>query len=88
MGIVTEFADDPWIRSINGENLLLPVCFYLDPLDRSAIPLRPVDEPWMEETDTAGIDQYGDYGGGDIVDEKSRRKKEKKTGSPKELSIF
>jgi hypothetical protein len=39
-------------------------------LDHSSFPLRPADEPGLEEFDTIITHQYGNYWCGDIVGEK------------------
>ena len=42
----------------------------MDSVDSSPLPLRPIDEPGMEEADTAGIGEYDYYGGSVVVVEK------------------
>ena len=40
---------------------LFRICLYVDPLDTSAVPLRPADEAGMEKPDPAGDIEYGDH---------------------------
>src|SRR5436190_12775801 len=60
MGFISQHAYDPGIRGTDGENVFLFVRVHLDPLDHPAFPLRPVDEPGMEEVNSVGFDKY-DY---------------------------
>jgi hypothetical protein len=38
-------------------------------MDDTTFPLRPVDEPGLEDVDTAGTGKYADYGSGGVVQE-------------------
>ena len=40
----------------------------MDTMDNPTFPIRPVDEPGLEEINSAGIDQYDRNGGGDAVE--------------------
>ena len=41
----------------------------MDTLDHSAFSLRSINESWLEEINSAGIDQYDRNGSGDVVEE-------------------
>ena len=75
-GLSPNAFGDHWICCIACQSIFLFVCIYVDTMDDSTFPLRSVDEPGMEEINSAGIDQYDRYGGGDVV--------EGLTNSPKE----
>ena len=40
-------------------------------MDHSAVSIRSIDEPWLEEINSAGTDQYDRNGGSDVAKEVS-----------------
>lgn len=67
MGIIFQHAYDIRFRGTDGENIFLLVSVLMDTVDDPPFPVWSVDEPWLEETNTAGIGEYGDYSGGGVV---------------------
>ena len=39
----------------------------MDTVDDTTVPVWSTDETWLEEADTTGAGEYGDYSGGSVV---------------------
>src|SRR5215470_11264945 len=76
MGSFPKYFSLDWIHRLAGEGIFLFVCIYLDTLDHSAVSLRSIDEPWMEEINSTGVDKYGSDGAGDVIEEMRSRRRE------------
>lgn len=55
------------LQCVDGESIINVVCVFMDPVDNPTFPLRPIDEPGMEEINTIGFGEYDYYSGGVIV---------------------